>query len=275
MRNYPIGTFLFWKLTSHKATDYVFYEFLKEYDQRAPYNRRKTGAFTHDEIYGVLDGQQRLSALYLGLMGTHAEKAPYKRVSDDAAYPKMSLYLNLLSLPYEIAADGNIEIQDDTNSEFRFLMPDEVLRGSRRVRVEEDGVEREDPVFWLKVGDVLNWNADQDPDQYVDDFANQCQIDTQRQAINQNRRVIRKGISTLHRRISTELLLNYFEIAKDDLEDILKIFIRVNSGGTTLGKTDLLFSTMSQHGLTAARRLKSCSRRSMPRATNSALQTNI
>ena len=56
MRNYPIGTFLFWKLSKKKADDYVFYEFLKEYDQRRPYNRRKTGAFTHEEIYGVLDG---------------------------------------------------------------------------------------------------------------------------------------------------------------------------------------------------------------------------
>ena len=33
-------------------------------------------------------------------------------------------------------------------------------------------------------------------------------------------------------------------LAKDDLDDILKIFIRVNSGGTILSKTDLLFSTI-------------------------------
>jgi uncharacterized protein with ParB-like and HNH nuclease domain len=58
MRNYPFGTFLFWKLHKDKARDYVFYEFLREYDERNPYNRRKTGAFLHDEIIGVLDGQQ-------------------------------------------------------------------------------------------------------------------------------------------------------------------------------------------------------------------------
>src|SRR5947208_7886920 len=93
MRNYPIGTFLFWKLHRKTAESYVFYEFLKEYDERFPYNRRKTGVFTHEEITGVLDGQQRLSSMYIGLMGTHAERARYKRATNDAAYEKMCLYL--------------------------------------------------------------------------------------------------------------------------------------------------------------------------------------
>ena len=67
MRNYPFGTFLFWRLPRQKAESYVFYEFLAEYDSRSPYNRRHTGAFLHPEIIGVLDGQQRLSSMYLGL----------------------------------------------------------------------------------------------------------------------------------------------------------------------------------------------------------------
>jgi hypothetical protein len=248
MRNYPIGTFLFWKLSRKKADDYVFYEFLPEYDQRRPYNRRKTGPFTHEEIYGVLDGQQRLSSLYIGLMGTHAEKAPYKRTWNEAAYEKMCLYLNLLSMPYLIKDQGGIELQEDRNFEFRFLPPAEARRqDSRRVRVEEDGLlvsEQVEPVFWLKVGEVLNWDADPDLDQFVEECADRCANEAQRQAIHDNRRVIRKGLGTLHKRICSEPLLNYFEIAKDDLEDILKIFIRVNSGGTILGKTDLLFSTI-------------------------------
>lgn len=39
-------------------------------------------------------------------------------------------------------------------------------------------------------------------------------------------------------------MINYFEIDKSELEDILKIFVRVNSGGMPLNKTDLLFSTI-------------------------------
>jgi hypothetical protein len=48
----------------------------------------------------------------------------------------------------------------------------------------------------------------------------------------------------MHKRIVDETLINYFEVDKTDLEDILKIFTRVNSGGTPLSKTDLLFSTI-------------------------------
>ncbi len=130
MRNYPIGTFLFWKLRKEKASDYVFYEFLKEYDERNPYNRRKTGKFTYDEICGVLDGQQRLSSLYVGLMGTHAERARYQR--NDTEYEKKCLYLNLFSLPYHINYQGNIEMLEERNFEFRFLSQNEAERADWR-----------------------------------------------------------------------------------------------------------------------------------------------
>jgi len=97
MRNFPIGTFLFWNLERKVANNYVFYEFLKEYDQRNPYNKRKDGSFLNPEIIGVLDGQQRLSSMYIGLQGTHTEKAPYMRSTNENAYRKTKLFLNLLS----------------------------------------------------------------------------------------------------------------------------------------------------------------------------------
>jgi hypothetical protein len=51
-------------------------------------------------------------------------------------------------------------------------------------------------------------------------------------------------LAALHKRIREQDLINYCEVDKDELEDILKIFVRVNSGGTVLNKTDLLFSTI-------------------------------
>ena len=50
IKNYPIGTFLFGRLNKQNAQDYVFYYFLKEYDQRKPFNERKKGSFTHEKI---------------------------------------------------------------------------------------------------------------------------------------------------------------------------------------------------------------------------------
>jgi len=248
MRNFPIGTFLFWNLNKDLANNYVFYEFLREYDQRNPYNKRKDGSFLNPEIIGILDGQQRLSSMYIGLQGTHTEKAPYMRWADVNAYRKSKLYLNLLSSPYRINDENDIETIEERNFEFRFLTEKE--SGSwiyRKIRQQdENGNERilEDDMFWFKVGEVLSWNTDPEFDIIIDSFIEKCTNERQKSILNEKRRLIKKSLETLHKRISTDQLINYFEIDKQDLEDILKIFIRVNSGGTQLNKTDLLFSTI-------------------------------
>jgi len=248
MRNFPIGTFLFWTLEKSLANNYVFYEFLREYDQRNPYNKRKEGSFLNPEIVGVLDGQQRLSSIYLGLQGTHTEKAPYMRWADEKAYRKSRLYLNLLKLPYSINENDTIEIDDDENFEFRFLTDDESKEWtSRRTRqLDKDEKERilEESMYWFRVGDVLSWSADPEFDIIIDKFIKADKSEIIKSQLNENRRLIKKTLDILHKRVTTDQLINYFEVDKKDLEDILKIFIRVNSGGTQLNKTDLLFSTI-------------------------------
>lgn len=248
MRNFPIGTFLFWNLNREVANNYIFYEFLREYDQRNPYNRKKDGSFLNPEIIGVLDGQQRLSSMYIGLQGTHTEKAPYMRWADDNAYRKSKLFLNLLSLPYQVNKENVIETIEEQNFEFRFLTDTEsedwIYRKIKQQ--DENGNERviEDNMFWFKVGDVLTWSADPEFDIIIDSFITKCKNQQQKDILNEKRRLVKKTLETLHKRISSDQLINYFEIDKQDLEDILKIFIRVNSGGTQLSKTDLLFSTI-------------------------------
>ncbi len=99
-------------------------------------------------------------------------------------------------------------------------------------------------MLWMKAGQVLFWRDDPEFDQILDGFIKQCTHDVQREEMLSQKRLIRRGLSTLYDRIRKEELINYFEVAKDDLEDILKIFVRVNSGATILSKTDLLFSTI-------------------------------
>lgn len=54
-------------------------------------------------------------------------------------------------------------------------------------------------------------------------------------------------ISALWMHINQDKLINYFVQETDDMDDVLEIFVRVNSGGTILSKTDLLFSTIVSH----------------------------
>jgi Protein of unknown function DUF262 len=246
MRDYPIGTFLFWKLKDIKAKEYVFYEFLKDFDEREPYNKRKEGIFLHDPVVGVLDGQQRLSSIFIGLMGTQTEREPGRHASNPNAYQKTRLYLNLLSLPYSIDKEGKLNLDENRNFEFRFLTDQEKTR-DLRVRSFEDEFGKkqqiEEPVFWFKVGEVLDWG---DPDR-DDIFASLIEKSTnfqQKSVIENHKKATMRCLDVLNKRFNSDENINYFEIAKDELEEILQIFVRVNSGGTILTKSDLLFSTL-------------------------------
>lgn len=244
MRNYPFGTFLFWRLQPSQADIYVFYEFLKEYDERYPFNRRKTGVFIN-EIIGVLDGQQRLSSMYIGLMGTHTERTPYARIKNPDSYVKTNMYLNLLSLPYAIDSEDDISAKEEKDFEFRFLSADFVSKSATRKHISLDGsASTNEPVLWMKVGLVLGWKKEPDFEKILKDIKNYAQSDAQKAAFESQIRLIRHGLVTLHKRVQSDELVNYFQVEKNDLEDILKIFVRVNSGGTVLSKTDLLFSTI-------------------------------
>lgn len=234
MRNYPIGSFLFWTLKKEKANEYVFYEFLKTYDERNPYNKRKTGSFLYEEIVGVLDGQQRLSSIYLGLQGTHAVKLKNFKRKSDHAYPETKLYLNLLNLPYTENSNGDLDFDRSYNFEFKFLSELEAKQ-----IVDSQG----NSMYWFLVGDILKWNDDPDIDDIYENLIEDKISNALRDKFKEQKRSIKKSLRDLHKRLN-EPLVNYFNIKNDDLEDILEIFVRVNSGGTILSKTDLLFSTI-------------------------------
>ncbi|OYD42849.1 DUF262 domain-containing protein [Sphingobacterium cellulitidis] len=234
MRNYPIGSFLFWTLKKEKAKDYVFYEFLKNYDERHPYNKRKNGHFLYEEITGVLDGQQRLSSIYLGLQGTHITKLKNFKRKSSHAYPETKLYLNLLHLPYVENDQQELIFNREFNFEFRFLTDSDA---------EKAYTDDKQTAFWFWVGDIIGWKDDPEIDEQYDILLARCTDEQQIELFKAQKRIIKKGLRDLHKRLN-DPVINYFNIKNDDLEDILEIFIRVNSGGMILSKTDLLFSTI-------------------------------
>ena len=71
MRDYPINSFLFWEVPAENVQDFRFYEFLRNYHQRD--NRHNPIANTSGShgVTAVLDGQQRLTSLYIGLKGSY------------------------------------------------------------------------------------------------------------------------------------------------------------------------------------------------------------
>ncbi len=92
MNNYPIGSFLFWKIREENKDVWTAYKFIQDFDEDNRHNVEAVMAGINQDIYLVLDGQQRLTALYLGLRGTY-RYLRYKR------WRKTKLYLNLFKLP--------------------------------------------------------------------------------------------------------------------------------------------------------------------------------
>jgi uncharacterized protein with ParB-like and HNH nuclease domain len=79
VRGYPIGSFLFWRVTEEHKTDYRFYEFLGDYHEHNSRHNPKATLLPAGGLTAVLDGQQRLTSLYIGLMGTHTVRRKYAR----------------------------------------------------------------------------------------------------------------------------------------------------------------------------------------------------
>ena len=220
MLGYPIGTFLFWKVKKDVVNkkEYSLYEFIKDYHERDLYkNPAAPQPFPvgsgEDTLWAVLDGQQRLTSLYIALQGSMSRKLPNKRWKNDDAFPRKEMYFDLHS--------QNIE-DDDVSYEFKFLTAAEAAKNK-------------DGHLWYLVKDILKYSQDELVTELI--IPNEWATD----------KIAMKNISLLHTRLVGDQIINFFEVEADSIDSVLDIFVRVNSGGTVLSKSDLLFSTIVSH----------------------------
>ena len=213
MRDYPINAFLFWKVPKEKVSEFKFYEFLRDYHQRKNKHNPKADVLGTDDIMAVLDGQQRLTSLYIALKGTYAQKLSYKRWDNDQAYPKKRLYLNLLSA----SEDSTYEY------EFEFLTDDEAKQNDENHH-------------WFLVGKILDLKEQYDVMNYMIENGLSSNPDKDKA------KFANKVLYKLHAVLHVNKIISYYLEQSTELDKVLNIFIRVNSGGTTLSYSDLLLS---------------------------------
>ena len=204
LRDYPVGSLLLWQTKDNvyirKFIDIFSQNLnLKNYTKKSNKNQKKVI---------VLDGQQRLQSLFIGLKGSYCEK---------------ELYFNIES--------GNEPDRNDMIYLFKFIEP---------AKAEYPFVKLKDIVF---------------------SYQNQREIKENISNTVRNNGDIEEQDKKISDRISdnVDLILNLFSI-KDKIvyntvdsvdnpklythDDIVEIFIRANSGGTQLEKSDLLFSLL-------------------------------
>jgi hypothetical protein len=210
MQGYPFGTFLFWRVQAETSGKFKFYDFVRRYHEKDAAHCPELGTMHHQSVTAVLDGQQRLTALNIGLRGSMAMKQPNKWWTNADAFPERTLRLNLL---------GSKEIDEDgIMYRFRFLSDDQVAR--------------DEGAHWFKVGDIL---ATED----VIDL-NDMLVDAG--FTGESLKGALRLLSRLYRVVHTDPLIHYYEEETQDVERVLNIFIRLNAGGTVLSYSDLLLS---------------------------------
>lgn len=216
LRGYPIGSFLFWKLQKEDIAksdeqdsdklNFQLYQFITNYDERKPHNEKiRIEQIRRDDLYIVLDGQQRLTSLYIGLKGTRTLKKKGARNDNPNAYEEKRLYLNLKRQP-------NMDNPED-NYQFEF---------------HAKTPENDEKHFWFKVGDILELKS-------VVNYTREHKLGNEESEL----------LETLNKAFHDKQLISYFEETEKNLNKVLNIFIRVNSGGVKLSYSDLLMSILT------------------------------
>lgn len=219
LRDYPISTFLFWKVRGDNVHKFKFYRFLPFYHQRDKRHNELAELGGDKDRYAILDGQQRLTSLYLGLMGSYAYKLNRYGWKNDQAFPKRQLYINLLQTADDV----------DRLYDFRFLSEEELNNFSKN---------HCDKYHWFKVGDILEYGDFPAIFNYIGTHG---LMDTSKYSPEQAK-FASETLSKLFQYFTQKELINFYLEKSDELDKVLHIFIRVNSGGTKLSYSDLLLS---------------------------------
>jgi hypothetical protein len=216
MQGYPFGTFLFWKVDPEKSAQFKFYGFVQHYHERDAAHCPELGTLPNRELTAVLDGQQRLTAINIGLRGSLATKEPNKWRTNPNAFPKKSLHLDLF-------ARGGEDEEGEAYS-FRFLVPEKAAADEK--------------ALWYPVTTILETANVARLSQWL--FAK-----FQSRGLGSEGELFNRASDALHRLhaiVHTAPTLTFYTEKSQELERVLRIFIRMNSGGTVLSYSDLLLS---------------------------------
>lgn len=199
LREYPISTLLVWKTTSgirrRKFID-NWKVTLRLSDFYVPEDDKKKSL--------VLDGQQRLQSLFIGLCGS---------------FEGRELYLNILS--------GEIAAPDDIKYSFKFLNSSKAT------------------FPWVLFKNLIFTSKKKR------ELASAIGDEAGRELTKEELDKIDDHLDLIDRTFKMDEAIAYQELDSIDNptlyseDDVVEVFIRANSGGTKLGKSDLLFSLLS------------------------------
>lgn len=223
--DYPIATFLFWHVDDNNVTwDTYFCNFLTT----VTFDNRKQADSVNYELTdinvavtdtAILDGQQRLTSLYLSLFGDSFIRQRYARRGNvGGTVTKLLIELNKNKLDvdeeeynskkFDIKFSEKVGRLSPTQFELRTILQDKFRDDSTRDKAIKDAIA----------------NVPADSKEYA-----------------------RKTLHKLYQKIFVEKLIRYTEIHDMNQDDALEMFVRFNSGGKALKKSEITMSILEAY----------------------------
>jgi len=206
MREYPFGSLLFWQT---RFLEVPYREFVSDFQPGSTFATKTKPAGA--PLRMVLDGQQRMQSLYLAVYGTHDHRR---------------LYFNVTSGPGASPDDD-----DDLMVPYRF----EFWR--------DDDTNR--PKRLIRVSDIVTWPGRYE-DKQIDEVIGSISLtDDEAKRARSNMRLLRRIVMQSDL-VPVETIDESAPEAASarTIDEILEIFVRVNTGGTRLSRSDLMFSLL-------------------------------
>lgn len=223
--DYPIATFLFWHLDDDNVTwDTYFCNFL----DKVTFDNRKQADTVNYELSNinvnktdtaVLDGQQRLTSLFLSLFGNAFIRQKYaRRKNSGGIVTKLLIELN---------------------------------KNKLTVDEEEYNSKKYDIKFSEKVGKLSPTQFEikniLDPRFQDESTRNKAIEEVISKVPSDSKDYARNILNKLYNKIFVEKLIRYTEIHDMKQDDALEMFVRFNSGGKALRKSEITMSILEAY----------------------------
>lgn len=223
LKGYPISSFMFWAVDDTTKAELRCYKFIENYRPDAINEPTRPDG---RETILVLDGQQRLTSLLIGLRGTFSEKAKGARHANAAAWSAKTLFIDLLKDPDPRNADEDGD--NDLGITYGLAFHDRRPANNHRHH-------------WFKLGSILDHRDDADLERLIAKLQGEFHPGVS----PWERGLAETTLRRLHQVVWKDEAINFFIETNQSADRVLDIFVRANDGGTKLSKADLLMSMIT------------------------------
>ncbi|VEU76157.1 DUF262 domain-containing protein [Mycoplasmopsis columboralis] len=232
VRNFPIGSFIFFKTTSQyiRECKLNLYSFFHKYRKSDTKNQQvPKNIIDGIDRYIVIDGQQRLTSLNIGLYGYYEvyKGGRGKKRNENENWAKKELYYNMRYYDNEdYSSEDTAENSQDNKVNKRFVF------------LEEKQMSEKQKQNFIKIKEVI---FKSNRKEFIKEIEEKYSFNKKK--FSRSFRDLEILRTRLHEKKSNALV-HYYSVNENDYNNAVDIFIKTNGSGKKLSKSDLIFSAL-------------------------------